>query len=301
MTTATAENDLAQEASYEADFQAQVAKRQKEKEDGVYVSDDGAGEASPPAAVATPDTAGAAVVADDDLAELPEAARARVTAAEDRARKLENDNRSMAGRMSAYQRRYEEAAGKRPEAVAAKATVEQTEDWNTFKTDYPDIAGAIESKFAAQQPTGNEPALREVVEYVENEKRARFLNDAWDTVESFHAGWRDTGRTPEFQAWRKTSSTYDKLAASDDVTDAIALFDLYEAHQAKSGTQHRVDPAAVAASNQLTARREAQSEGARSPTNRSATPNENVDLSDPDQLFAFYAAQSNKRLKDRYK
>ncbi len=307
MTTAAAENEAIEtgddnitEASYEKAFSEQVAKREAEKA-GEAAPVVASGEASPaptaqaaaPAAVATP-------AATDDLAELPEAARVRVKAAEDRAKKLALDNRSMAGRMSAYQRRYEEAAGKRPAEVQAKATVEQTEDWEQFKTDYPDIAGAIESKFAAQQPTAD-ATLAQVVEFVESEKRNRFLHDAWDAVESVHPGWRDTGKTPEFQAWRKTSQTYDKLAASDDIADAIALFDLYAGHQAQAGTAPRVDPAEVAESRKLAARREAQSEGAQSPANRTQVPNENVDLNDADQLFAFYAGQSNKRLKDRYK
>ena len=136
------------------------------------------------------------------------------------------------------------------------------------------------------------------MDYVESEKRQRFLNDAWEAVETIHPGWRTVGATKEFQDWKASSTTYEKLASSDDVADAVALFDLYSARQAAAAP--KIDPAAQASANALAARRGAQAEGARAPNNRAATPNQNVDLTDPDQLFAFYADKSNKRMKARY-
>jgi hypothetical protein len=295
-----------EDASYDAAFNAQVEKIEGEaakalpepaKEPAVEGSPtDGKEPAKEPAAQIAP------TAAQDEafLATLPEAARERLSAAEERARKLDLDNRSLAGRMSAYQRRYEEAAGKRPAEAAKAATAEQTVEWTQFQTDYPDIAKAIESKYAASLPATETPELKGVVEYVEQQKRERFLNDAWDAVEAVHAGWRDTGKTPAFQAWKKSSQTYEKLASSDDISDAIALFDLYDGHLAKTGAP-RIDPAQAAATATLAARRGAQVEGAQSAVNKNAAPNENVDVNDPDQLFAFYAAQSDKRLKTRLK
>lgn len=301
------------EFDYEAEFAAQAAKINAKKQ-GLADEDDGKPPSTPasepkpeqPAENATP----AAVDPDEEiLAAIPEdkreAARARFKAAETeraRADKLANDNRSMAGRMSAYQRKYEEAAGKRPVDVKQEQSAEQTAEWTQFVGDYPDIAKAIEARFAASQP-GKSADVEAMVEYVQQERRSRFLSEAWDAVEAVHAGWRDKVATPEFAEWKASSPTYEKLASSDDVADAIALFDLYDAHTLKSKPAPvpvvPVDPAKAAEAAKLAARRGAQVEGGRAPTAKNASPNQNVDMGDADQLFAFYADKSNKRIASR--
>lgn len=75
------------------------------------------------------------------------------------------------------------------------------------------------------------PAVQVAVEQMETEQRRRFLEEAYAKVESVHPGWRTLARTAEFQAWKASSLLYEKLAASDDVNDAIALISLYKAHQ----------------------------------------------------------------------
>jgi seryl-tRNA synthetase len=292
------------ERAYETEFNAMVAKKEGAREEppAPVASEPKAEPAEKPEAVAAP-----VVVKDDDLISLlPEdkrdAARARfaaIEAAEKRAAKLENDNRSMAGRMSAYQRKYEEAAGKRPVEVVKQETAEQSAEWTQFKEDYPDIAKAIEARYTSSLPASSDEAMKSVVEYVEHEKRSRFLHDAWDAVEAVHAGWRDTGKTTEFQEWKSSSTTYEKLASSDDIADAIALFDLYDAHRSRAGTK-TPDAAQTAAADKLAARRDAQVEGAKSTNNSAQQPNPDVDLNSPDQLFEFYAQKSNKRLQGRY-
>jgi hypothetical protein len=290
-----------EDAAYEAAFNEQVAKLETEDPDPSPTIEDAA-PAPAPVTAAPPDDPDA-----DLLGLIPadkrDALAQRLKAAADaeaKAKKLEQDNRSMAGRMSAYQRRYEEAAGKRtPAAEAAPAaTQEEPPEWVQFAQDYPDIAKAIEAR-TSKGAAGNDPKIAEAVEYIESEKKNRYMQDAWEAVESVHAGWRDVARSSEFQAWKATSTTYEKLASSDDVADAIALFDLYGAHRARS-TAPTPDPTKVAAAATLAARRGAQAEGARTPTNRATAPNQSVDLSDEDQLFAFYAKKSNERLKSRY-
>jgi hypothetical protein len=296
-----------QDAAYEAEFNAAVAKREGADPEVAAPQPNEDPEAAAPVAAAAEPQEPAQPAEDPNaalLALVPEAHRDALSQrlkaaseAEARARKLEQDNRSMAGRMSAYQRKYEEAAGKRPAEVRAEATTEQSAEWKQFAEDYPDIAKAIEARVPAT--AGVAPEIADVVAFVEQEKRNRFLNDAWEAVEAVHAGWRDKARSKEFQDWKSTSPTYEKLAASDDVADAIALFDLYGAHQSRVGTP-AADPSKAAAAATLAARRGAQAEGARTPTNRASAPNQSVDLNDEDQLFAFYAQKSNARIKARH-
>lgn len=212
----------------------------------------------------------------------------------------------MAGRVSAYQRRYEEATGKRQPASEPVVTPEQKAEWKTFANEYPEIAKAIEARFAASLPEGAAAKTQELLQYVETQKRQQFLKDAWDAVEAVHPGWRDVGRTKEFQDWKASSPAYAKLAASDDITDAIALLDLYSLHTSrKPKTSGAPAPAPApaadtAAADQVAARRAKQAEGAVTPSARAAQPNPSVDLNDEDQLFAFYAKNADNRLKRRY-
>jgi hypothetical protein len=305
------QDEAAEEAAYEAEFNRLAAKREAEK-DGTATP---AAEKEPedePAKAADPEPSAAAPVAEKEPAPdelltkiadpaVRDALALRLREAEeakDRAKKLELDNRSMAGRMSAYQRRYEEAAGKRPAEVQAEATVEQVEEWTKFAEDYPDIAKAIEARI--KPASGRDPKVEEVVEYVEQEMKSRFLTEAWEAVEAVHAGWRELGKTPEFQEWMKSSPTYGKLASSDDVADAIALFDLYKGTHPVQANPNQATATEAANAAKLAARRSAQAEGARAPAGSSASPTAEADTTSDDALFAAYAEKANKRLRARY-
>lgn len=263
-------------------------------------------EAAKPAAPASPKQDDE----DDDaklLALVPEgpardALKARLAREADARSKLAQDNRSMAGRVSAYQRRYEEATGKRQPAAEPVVTPEQKQEWKTFASEFPEIAKAIEAKFAETLPPDTAAKTAELLQYVEKQKREQFLQDAWAAVDAVHPTWRDDGRTKEFQAWKQSSSTYEKLAASDDIADAIALFDLYASHKGRTKVQPPAEPApaSTAAADQAAARREKQAEGAVTPSSKPASPNQSVDLNDQDQLFAFYAKNADSRIKRRY-
>lgn len=247
----------------------------------------------------------AATAADDDLKDLPPAVKAKIAAkleeaeaAKAAAKRLENDNRSMAGRMAAYQRRYEEAVGKRQPETPKPATPEQAEEWSQFVKDYPDIAKAIEARFERAKAASPEAAVtQDVVQFVQEQKRLQFLEDSWAVIDTVHPAWRDDVKTKQFQEWKASSPAYEKLAASDDIADAVALFDLYSLVKAKTGTPAAPKPNAEAA--KVAARREAQAEGARTPAAKDAAPNNTLDLNDEDQLFAFYAKQAEARMQRR--
>lgn len=317
-----------EEADYEKLFNEQVAKRQRER-DGVVgeVVDPPEGEAVVDAADAGEGTGvvtpAADVVKKEDapkvvakaparvdysaiIASLPEAQRPAAQAAFDEAEalrtknaSLEHDNRSIAGRMSAYQRKYEEAAGKKPVDVAKAATAEQTAKWKQFSEDYPDIAEAFEARLDAVQP-GKSADVEAMAKFVEDEMRTRFLTEAGDAVEVVHKGWRETVKTQAYKDWQATSETYERLASSDNIADAIALFDLYDAHRSKNAPATPVvDPKVAADAVKLAARRGAQAEGGKAAVTNTATPNHGVDTNDADQLFNFYANKANARMAKR--
>ncbi|MEY4931698.1 MAG: hypothetical protein RLZZ403_18 [Pseudomonadota bacterium] len=308
---------LEPEFDYDKAFEEQVAKRAAEKSENNGETQERSAAAPVPTpkpadeASVTPEKpapAAPAPVDDEFIALLPEekreAARARFKAAEELVKeneRLKHDNRSMAGRVSSFQRKYEEAAGKRPAEVAQAATEEQTAEWKQFAEAYPDIAKAIEIKFAAAKPAANQ-SVEDLVEFVQEERRTRFLTEAWEAVESVHKGARELAASPQFKEWKSSNAAYERLASSDDIADAIVLFDLYDAHQSKSvPAPAGADPKVVAAAASLAARRDAQAEGAKSAPTRNAAPNANVDMNDESQLFEFYAKKANERVRARYR
>ncbi len=239
---------------------------------------------------------------DEIIAALPEGSReaAKAAFAESDARiaALEHDNRSQAGRVAAFQRKYEEAAGKKPAEVVKAATDEQQEKWNTFKANYPEVSEAMEALVAAKQP-GVPPNVTQMAEFVENEMRTRFLTEASAAVDAVHPGFAEVTRTTAFKTWQASNPTYDRLASSDDVTDAIALMDLWKASRPAAPAAPVVDPKLAADAKALAARRDAQVEGGKAAATTTANPNPNVDLNDPDQMWNFYASKSNSRMKKR--
>jgi hypothetical protein len=241
------------------------------------------------------------------IARLPEAdrdaARASLKEADElRAKnaKLDQDYRSVSGRVAAYQRRYEDVKAQLPvvaqTAVAAAEKVETTAEWNDFAEQYPDVAKAIESRFP--KGAGQDPTVQDIAGWVNEQRTERFLTEAYETVEAVHPGWRDQCKTKEFQEWKASSETYKRLAASDDISDAIALLDLYKAlHPAQETPKPNAN--AVAATDAVAARRAAQVAGARAAKTERAAPNQNLDMNDGEQLFEFYSKAANERIRKR--
>ncbi len=300
---AVTEPQTAEEDEYDKLFAERVAKREAEKNGEVV---------EPPAVDAKKDEVVVEAAptdakkdapkvdeADALLDTLPEAAKAAFAALREKNAKLDHDNRSMAGRVSAYQRKYEDLKGKAPAEVVKAATDEQQAEWTQFAEDYPDIAKAISARLEASQP-GQGSDVATLAKFVEDEMRTRKLNESFEAVEVVHPGWRDKIQTTEFAEWQKSSPTYERLASSDDIADAIALVDLYDAHRSKAApTAPAVDPKQAADAAKLAARRGAQAEGAKAATTISASPNASIDLNSEDQIWRDYSAKANARMKAR--
>ncbi len=230
---------------------------------------------------------------------LPEAAKAAFAALRESNAKLAHDNRSIAGRVSAYQRKYEEAAGKKPADVAKAATEEQTAEWKQIAEDHPELAKAIHAQFLATRP-GVDANVEALVKFVEEERRARFMTEAGEAVDVVHPGWREKVKTKDFAEWQKSSPTHERLASSDDVSDAIALVDLWEAHLSKTTPKAPVaDPKVAAEAAKLAAKRGAQAEGGKAAVTVTAVVNKDVDSKDEGQMYAEYFAAANARMKKR--
>lgn len=316
---------VAEDFDYEKEFEAQVAKRETEKAENngeqqqsaptdpaAETTDEPQTEADDAAAKPVVDTPAVDVKKEvkeptraEILASLPEAAQKAAQAAfdaadaaEKRATTAEHDARSQAGRVAAFQRKYEEAAGKKPVDVVKAATAEQTAKWKAFAEQYPEVAEAMEARIAEANP-GIAANVEQMAKFVEGEMQSRRLNEASEAVDAVHPGFAAVVKTKEFQTWQATSQAYERLASSDDVEDAIALMDLWKLSRPAAAPAPVVDPKIAADAAKLAAKRGAQVEGGKAAVTGTAAPNAIVDPNDPDQMWNFYASKSNNRMNRR--
>lgn len=170
---------------------------------------------------------------------------------------LANTVNSLNGRVRTLQSELEKSAAAAASAVAAgaeapnaaqiAAAAKTPEKWAAVKADFPEWADAME-EFVASSLAGIKPAqaAAPAAPALSEEKVGQITQAAiqqaiqqreYGLVESRHKGWRDTVKTPEFQAWMKVQPENVKaLAASDYAIDAIQLFDLYKTPAQRQAT-----------------------------------------------------------------
>lgn len=225
----------------------------------------------------------------------------------DRANKdLEQKYRSEQGRVAALTR-----AGK-PAPAAKTAPLKPTaEELATVKADveafekrYPDIAKGIKAIFV--QRGGNLSNERELLEFVADQKVAAEKRIAYDAVEKAHPGWQDMAKSKEYSEWIATQpAKVQAWADSEDITDAVLLFDRFKARpgavkNAPSPTDAKAEAAKKAAEAEaaaLAAKRELQQDGARTATAKGgAAPDTTLDPNSLEALFDIYAKKADARL-----
>lgn len=134
----------------------------------------------------------------------------------------------------------EKTGGDAPTQAQIDAAAGSSEKWKRIKDDYPEWADAMEERLAALAPkpvpTGDfiskadfENTLKQVDERFASEAAARRAEqEEW--IEDRHAGWKDTVKTPEFEAWFNAQPAETKLLAkSTRVRDAVKMLDAYKA------------------------------------------------------------------------
>lgn len=170
---------------------------------------------------------------------------------------LANTVNSLNGRVRTLQSELEKSAAaaatvaaagvEAPNAAQIAAAAKTPEKWAAVKADFPEWADAME-EFVASSLAGIKPAqaAAPAAPALSEEKVGQITQAAiqqaiqqreYGLVESRHKGWRDTVKTPEFQAWMKAQPENVKaLAASDYAIDAIQLFDLYKTPAQRQAT-----------------------------------------------------------------
>jgi hypothetical protein len=187
---------------------------------------------------------------EDPYAGMTDEVKAKFIALEETSASQQHTIDSDAGRVSAFQRKIN--ALERNQQTAPKAQPSSTQiadamkgsstDWDQFKEDYPEVAQALDSRFAALgvaaqdsidqtlAPVRNHQAHIAQVE-AGNAHKARI-----DTVAQEFPTWTDEVKKPEFNSWLDTQPPGVRaLSESDDTLDASTLIGLYDGHLVAQG------------------------------------------------------------------
>ena len=188
---------------------------------------------------------------EDPLAGVPEAVKAKLAQIDQLAAtnaQLLQHIKTAEGRVAAMQREFQQARAAQqsvaPQSAPSQgqlaAAAKSVEKWEQLKQDFPEWAGAMEEKLAAelsrfQPPPGLAPErVQEMVQQQVDQARSEMARTIEEVrVDAKYENWRETINTPDFMQWFVIQTPELKaLADSTASRDAIRLLDLY--HQARS-------------------------------------------------------------------
>lgn len=262
-----------------------------------------------------PETPPAEITDDDPYLGLSPEAKERVQALEAEKATLEHRIESDEGRVRAYQTKYDEsqaaleAANKgQPGEDEVRAAMQTPEQWADFKTEYPEVSGAIESYMDSRVDQITQ-RVDETIQPVVAANADTTLEKSRDSLETDFPNWRkavynegEEGYSEDFGDWiGSQSDVVQGLAASDRDKDAAALLDLYNTSLLASGKDPIKTPVASGGrSNEvddIAARRRQQLEDAETIRSKGSgiDPGEAAGGSEFDNLFGFFADKSAKK------
>lgn len=192
----------------------------------------------------------------DPLAGLPEevkAALAKIPQLEQANAQLLHHVKTAEGRVAAMQREFQQAKAAQTAVAPQEApsqgqiatAAKNPEKWQQLKQDFPEWADAMEEFVAAKlgSLTPSQPGLDpKVVEaYVQQQvKQTRAeMQQALEEarVEGKHENWRETVKSPDFQAWFALQPPDTQaLANSPLARDAIRMLDMFQTTRSRSAS-----------------------------------------------------------------
>lgn len=242
----------------------------------------------------------------DPLAGLPDevkAALAKITQLEQANAQLLHHVKTAEGRVAAMQREFQQARQaattvapeQAPTQGQMAAAVKNPEKWEQLKQDFPEWAGAMEEKLAAElsrfkpQQAGLTP--EQVAGYVQQQvaqtkaEMTRTIEEA--RIEGKYENWRETVNTPEFMAWfAQQPQDVRSLADSTAARDAIRMLDMFQ--------QAKVRPAA-----EVKQERGARLAAAATVRPGQTPPPKTMDDLSPEELWNYEAKRREKERAQR--
>ncbi|WP_277810686.1 hypothetical protein [Chromohalobacter canadensis] len=136
------------------------------------------------------------------------------------------------------------SSGEQQEADQKQAMAEAagSDDWESLKQDFPDIARAVEARLEGdRQETARlqqEVAdLRSTVQPMQEQAHEQYLGSQKRALEARHSDWKEVVNAPAFQQWlQQQPASISSLFESEDAAEAAALLDLYKSTNPPTGS-----------------------------------------------------------------
>lgn len=213
----------------------------------------------------------------------------------------QQENRSHRGRASALDiREAQIAAAQKPAAVpaAGEPVVEPATDekFETFETEYPEVAGPIKARYDArhEQQEAKIAALEQTVAGISTIQANEATGDELAVLEQRHPTWHALTSTPQFETWVNGQPRFVQEGFVRNGTtvvdgeEAASLMDLY-VDQQKAPTA--AAPAAEDKTSGKATRRQRRLDSAVTAEKSQAGPGSGPPEGDYDAAFEHYARQ----------
>jgi hypothetical protein len=194
---------------------------------------------------------------EDPYAGMTPEVKAKFVALEDNTKALQHTIDSDAGRVSAFQRKINTLERQQTTQVAQPSPTQISDamkgsdaQWDQFKEDYPEVAKALDNRFAALGVAAQDSIDKTLAPVKQHQAHIAQVDASNDhkarinaVAESFPT-WTDEVKKPEFGAWLSAQSPgVQALSESDDTQDASTLIGLYDGHLVSEGKPSlKVDP-----------------------------------------------------------
>lgn len=212
----------------------------------------------------------------------------RLEEAEKRASEWEHRYRSDLGRQAALQKKIADLEGKLQESApkSEETRAEYSERMQGLMQDYPEIAQALQEELDRRLGS-----MKQELSPVFEERQQREQEAAVARVRDRYPDFTETVRSQEFLEWySRQPASIQKLAASNDPEDALAMLDFYSALNR---------PAANPAVQEIREKRDQAL--ARNVAVRNTAPAPTGDAPDDfEAAFRFYAKQKERNQTRRY-
>lgn len=249
-----------------------------------------------------------AAAAPDIWASAPPELKAAYDALKGEKTKIENDHKAVSGRVSAYQRKYEQLA-KAAQPVKKDETVSPTKAIEALMTDYPEIAGPLKEALGAIE--GKLDNLDNAQESLRKDAETELLtliDDETARLEEKHPDWLETLKAngTAFAAWvedqprRIREMAYrnaDAIVDADETAEVVSQFKTFLGKPATPET--RTEPKNP--TTPLSDRRERQLAATSSPTKQGGRPVVSgiPEDGDPEQIWKAFDAVDQQKQRAR--
>ena len=147
--------------------------------------------------------------AEPDLwADAPDELRTQYQAVRDQNAKLEQANKSHAGRLGAMQRQLNQfqstPADKKPSAAVVADAMETPESWAKFHDEYPEIHAAVESRIeqvTSQNKNQTQELINAAIQPLQAAEQDRINAHEMAALEAAHNDWENVVASEEFNNW----------------------------------------------------------------------------------------------------